>query len=182
MRPSFLTTRSPYICVLLFAAVVGLARAEPGSGDPQPDFCGSPEKHRVVEENRGPQTLRDGNARVYIYWRGLRWRWWSAQCKVALNGSWVAILNPNTYSVLDVDPGTQKFCGAGVVTGHFMSPTWRSLLFLHAEAGKTYYIECSPGADDMGATEPTLSEPKPADGQAAISKCRRVTFQVKPMK
>lgn len=93
------------------------------------------------------------------------WRWWRARCKVPLGGSCVAGLSPNPYSVLDVSPGMQKFCGAIMISKYAIAPTWRSLRSLHAEAGKNYYIECSPGLDDSGASEPTLSEPAPAKGR-----------------
>jgi hypothetical protein len=109
----------------------------------------------------------------------MRWRWWKAQCKVALDGAWVAVLSPNTHSVVDVKPGKLRFCAAGNVLSREIGPTWRSLLFLHATAGETYYIECSPGGDNAGVGEPTLSEPEQRQGKKAISKHRRVTFESK---
>jgi hypothetical protein len=109
----------------------------------------------------------------------MRWRWWRSQCKVALNGSWVAVLTTNTYSSIDVSPGKLRFCSAGDFFRDEVAQTWRSLLFLHAKAGETHYLECHPGGDDAGALDPTLSELTESEGRKAIAQSRQVRFEPK---
>jgi hypothetical protein len=160
----------------LLLALSGLAAALEDEASGQPHFCGNPEKHQVIDSRRRPEPgiIPKGKARIYMYWRGARWRWLGVQCKVALHGSWVAVLSPNTFSMIDVEPGNLKFCGAS----NRMAPTWRSLLFLHATAGETYHVNCSPGGDQLGVSEPTLSEPEQAEGRKAVSGSRLVTFRL----
>jgi len=166
---------SLHLAILLLASSCQ-ARSAELPAEEHPPFCGKPEKHQVIQDQRGePAPFPKDKARVYLFWRGARWRWLGVQCKVALNGKWVAVLSPNTYSAIDVEPGKLRFCAAG----NRLQPTWRSLLFLHARVGETYYIECSPGGDELGANDPTLSEPEPAEGMNTVSKSRLVTFDVK---
>lgn len=155
--------------------------AEKDGQDPTdpPAFCGVPQKHQVIKQTSDPGRLQDGKARIYIVWRGLRWRSWLGQCKVALNGSWVAVLSANSYTSVDVEPGKLRFCAAGAFGRKTISPTWRSLMFLNATAGDTHYVECSPGGDDLGASEPTISEWDQKSGQNMVSKSRQVTFTIK---
>lgn len=178
--PCGCTMNKSHVGVLLFA-LTGMAVAAGRSGpDEPPAFCGGVEKHRVVGQKMAPGPLPEGSARVYLFWKGMAWRWLRTQCKVALNGRWVAVLSPNTYSVIDVKPGRLRFCAAGAAMATYLAPTWRSLLFLHATAGETHYVECSPGGDDVGAGEPTLSEPEQTDAGKSVTKLRRVSFESKP--
>lgn len=168
------------LLALIVLAISGWAAEQDGI-DPKdpPAFCGVPEKHHVIKQSSDPSRLQDGKARIYILWQGLRWRTWFGQCKVALNGSWVAVLSINSYTYIDVEPGKLRFCAAGSFGRNTLAPTWRSLMFLNATAGDTHYVECSPGGDELGAPEPTLSELDEKAGQKIVSKSRRVTFTIK---
>lgn len=164
-----------YLGVLMIA-LSGLGATAEDQALRQPPFCGNLQKHQVLRTQvSAPGVLAKNKARIYMYWRGARLRWLGRQCKVALNGTWVAVLSPNTYSVIDAEEGNLKFCGASNV----LSPTWRSLLFLHATGGETYFVECSPGGDAWGASDPTLSETEQEESWKAVSRLRVVTFRLK---
>ena len=171
--------------VLLQASLSGRNKAESDSSSPgQPAFCGpQDQKLEVIREPEGsrPPPLASGKARIHIFWRGSRFRIWKgAQCRVALNGAWVAALAKNTYSIIDVEPGKLRLCSSNDLTfGDDMKPTWRSLMFLYASPGDSHFIECSPGGDTMGMTEPALSEVDEATGVKIVSKQQLVKFRVK---
>ena len=149
----------------------------------QPAFCGpQDQKLEVIREPEGirPTPPASGKARIHIFWRGSRFRIWKgAQCRVALNGAWVAALAKHTYSIIDVEPGKLRMCSSNDLTfGDDMKPTWRSLMFLYASPGDSHFIECSPGGDTMGMTEPALSEVDEATGVKIVSKQQLVKFRV----
>ena len=124
------------------------------------EFCGSRQaKHKVAKhkESFTPEPAA-GKSLLYFYWEGSRFRSWAGvRTKLALEGTYVAVLQKNTYAVVEVEPGLQKLC----VSGKGKKSSINSLLFLTAEPGKTYFLEGSPGGDSLGGKR----QDQPGPGQ-----------------
>jgi hypothetical protein len=123
-----------------------------------------------------PASVPPGKARIFFFWRGSKMRSWKgAHVSLAIDGEWKAILPAkNTYMWFESDPGSLDLCGfsgGGVVNNH-------GHMTLMAEAGRTYYIEGSPGGDLAGRLAGTVRAVSESEGTKAIaeSELAQITF------
>jgi hypothetical protein len=124
-----------------------------------------------------PATVPPGKARIYFFWRGSKMRMQKgAHVSLAVDGEWKAILPAkNTYMWFESDPGALDLCGfgsAGIVKNH----GYMSLL---AVAGRTYFIEGSPGGDMYGRLRASVRAVSESEGMKAIteSELAQITFE-----
>ena len=95
---------------------------------------------------------------------------------LAIDGEWKAILPAkNTYMWFESDPGSLDLCSFGS-HGGMNNYGHMSLL---AEAGRTYFIEGSPGGDLYGRLGATVRAVSESEGRKAIaeSELAQITFE-----
>jgi hypothetical protein len=171
----------PVAIILLGLASVYLA-AEPASNTKEClKGAGFPESSKVdrgVVPSLSPTaTVPPGKARIYFFWRGSKMRSWKgAHVSLAIDGEWKAILPAkNTYMWFEADPGSLDLCsfgGGGIANNH----GYMSLL---VEAGRTYFIEDSPGGDMAGRLRASVRAVSVSEGMKAIaeSELAQITFE-----
>jgi hypothetical protein len=138
-------------------------------------FCGPlKEKHEVntQRETEAIVAVPPGKALIYfICRRGPR------QVKLAIDGKWRAVVEKNTYSRIEIDPGVQHLCMASSV-----GTTAGTMLYLTAEAGKSYFLEGGAqggGFNPVVMKAPSLNEIGEADARKVLAKSKLATFSVK---
>jgi hypothetical protein len=152
-------------CVAVALAVlvgrpVGLLAQEPISCGPYA------EKHEIIKHKGSypvPAPSR-GKAMIII---GLGKSFTkSYQQKLAVNGTWRAVLKESQYSFFEVDPGIVRLCWGGRLERRD-----DNYLLITAQPDQTYYIR---------GTLRSIVELDPAEGRKFIEKKTYVTYEVRP--
>jgi hypothetical protein len=114
-----------------------------------------------------PVRVPPGKALIFFFWRGSKVRMWKwSHVSLAVDGEWKAILPAkNTYMWFESDPGPLDLCSFG---GSGMANNYGHMTLL-AEAGRTYFIEGSPGGDLYGRRAATVRAVSESEGANAIS-------------
>jgi len=102
--------------------------------------------------------------------------WKGAHVSLAVDGEWKAILPAkNTYMWFESDPGSLDLCGFG---GGGIAKNY-GYMSLMAEAGRTYFIEGSPGGDMAGRLKASVRSVSESEGMKAIaeSELAQITFE-----
>lgn len=148
-------------------AVLGCLLVPRVAAAQEPVDCGPKGDKHVVIKHKGDFPVPSpaaGRAMVVVVTGGAFSK--SYQTKLAVNGTWRAVMNEKQYSFFEVDPGPLRLCWSqrgGKRDDNFLLVT--------ARAGETYYIR--------GTTLKGISEMDPAEGRKFVQKKTYVTFEVR---
>jgi hypothetical protein len=124
----------------------------------------SSEKDRVVEHKDHPTPSPSaGKALVYVTIGGYFGK--TYQGKMAVNGTFRAVLEKNQYTFFEADPGVLKFH----FEGKWAYDKAEVYLVITAQADQTYYVSCESAS---------IQEVDVAEGKSLLAKRQYVTFEV----
>jgi hypothetical protein len=163
------------VVATLIAVTIGRALSAQTQDDlAQTLFGCGPAKERlamVKHKDRPMPGPSMGKAMVYVSRPGSRFV--TPTMRLGINGHWVAVLDEETYSYIEVEPGLVRMCWTSDRAPSSWS-TSRPPLSFTAEAGRTYYFE------GFGNAHLLLGEVRAEDWKGGTEGWRFTTFERKP--